>query len=131
MTQPKLFERGSKVVAGENSLLRRQDELRAYLGCFFLAEFHLTLKFSRRRQPQTKYVRKHPSAKTQHDYQHNRKTTIHSFPLPLARLSLSPCITTRQTIRHPQAMHRGLPRTLLYQTTLRVKRESKPVRPIA
>jgi hypothetical protein len=31
----------------------------------------------------------------------------------------------------PQAMQRRLPRTLLYQTTITVKRESNPLRPIA
>src|SRR5580700_9305690 len=126
MTQPKLFERGNKVVAGENSLLRRQDDLRAYLGCFFLAEFHLALKFSRRRQPQTKHIRKHSSPKTQHDDQHYRKTTIHSFPQPLAELTLAPCSASQQTKRHPQVMQRGLSRTLLYQTTYSVKRKSSP-----
>src|SRR5580704_17603885 len=87
MAQPELFECGCKIVASENSLFGRQDELRAYRGCFFLAELHLMLKFSQGRQAHAKNISEHSSAKAQHDNQHNRKATIHSFPLPLAKLA--------------------------------------------
>src|SRR5580692_7475393 len=86
MAQPELFERRRKIVARKNSLLRWQNELRANQGRLFLAQFHLMLKFSQSSQTQPKNVRDRSSAKAQHDNQHNRKATIHSFPLPLAKL---------------------------------------------
>jgi hypothetical protein len=84
VAQPELFERGCEIVARENSLFRGYDGLFAYPGCFLLAEPHLLLKFRGGRKPRAKNIREYARAKANHDDQHNRKTTIHSFPLPLA-----------------------------------------------
>jgi len=126
MAQPKFLQRGSEVVSCQHAFFCRQNHLRADRRCFFLAESDLTLKFLRHRQPQSKYVGKHASPEANHDHQHNRKATIHSFPL----LSL-PSSTLKSLARlakkvHLHATHRKLSRTLSSQTTFTVKRESNP-----
>jgi hypothetical protein len=52
-------------------------------------------KFSQSSQTQPKNIRKRSSAKAQHNNQHNRKATIHSFPLPLAKLAGSPSLAVQ------------------------------------
>src|SRR5277367_3993189 len=108
MAQTKLFQRRSKIVACQHSLLGRQHNLRTNRSRLFLPELHLPLKFSGRGQSRAKNIRKHAGPETQHDDQDNHKTTIHSFT------SQSPKLATRDR----------LPRTLLSQPTIAVKRES-------
>jgi hypothetical protein len=61
--------------------------LLAYPRSFFFAELDLLLKCSGGSQAHAKNMREHPSAKTQHDNQDNRKTTIHSSPCCSLNLS--------------------------------------------
>jgi len=90
VAQAKFLKCGSKIIASENSLFRRQNELRAYGCSFFLCKLHLMLKFSQGGQAQAKNIRQRSCAKAKHDNQHNREATIHSFPQPLANLAALP-----------------------------------------
>jgi hypothetical protein len=49
----------------------------------FCSEFGLAFKLCGGREPESKNISEHSCAKAQNNHQHNRKTTIHAFPLPL------------------------------------------------
>src|SRR5580704_6886781 len=97
MAEAELFERGGEIVARENSLLCRQDDWRANPGRLFLAKLHLMFKLSGGCEAHSKNISKHTSAKAKHGHQHNRKATIHSFPLALATTVNPPFLATRRT----------------------------------
>src|SRR5580765_3210554 len=50
----------------------------------FCSEFGLAFKLCGGREPDSKNIPEHSCAKAQDNHQHNRKTTIHAFPLSLA-----------------------------------------------
>src|SRR5580704_12872291 len=97
MAESELFERSREIVARENSFFCRQDDLCANPGRLFLAEFHLMFKLSGGSEAHSKNMGKPTSAKAKHDHQHNRKTTIHSFPLPLAATVNPPSLANPRT----------------------------------
>src|SRR5271168_4971396 len=118
MAQPKFLERGHEIVARQNSLLRRQNNLRANPCRLLLAEFHLTLKLSGGGKAKPKNVSEHAGAEAQHNHQHHRKTTIHSFPLPLATTLDLLRFASKRAKAHLQAMHCRPTRTLFIKPHL-------------
>src|ERR1700680_4245928 len=97
MAQPELFQRRREIIPSENSFFGGQNDLRPNPGCLFLAELHLVLKFRGGCEPRAENIREHTSAKANHDNQHDRKTTIHSFPLSFAACFDWLCLAMKRT----------------------------------